>query len=152
MDISQICIDHPQVNAGDLHRALWLAEKMHAAGLWDGQSRLVFKSPQVVHDDVRETQLTGTLQVTFSNVLECAPVTIPFADLAINAWFRLATPVIGYTGAYIKKANAGPNAVRVNDRVVVWLPEDSRVKPIMLDTITFEPTTSTQQEQVTEAA
>lgn len=64
----QVSIDHRQVNTGDQHRALWLAERMQAAGLWDGQSRLVFKSPQVVHDDVRESQLTGQLRVTFSNV------------------------------------------------------------------------------------
>ncbi|MCG3208664.1 MAG: hypothetical protein FOGNACKC_02276 [Anaerolineae bacterium] len=136
----QVAIDHPQTNAGDLHRAIWLAGKMQAAGLWDGQSRLVFKSPRVVHDDVRETQLTGALRVTFSNILAGGPATIPFAALAIDAWFRLVTPVIGYDGAYIKKANAGPNAVRVNDRVVVWLPEDIAVEPMALDTIYFEPT------------
>lgn len=65
--MNNVFIDHPHSNLGHLHRAYWLARAMRDAGLWNGQSRLVFKSPSVVADDVRESQLTGQLRVTEGN-------------------------------------------------------------------------------------
>jgi len=63
-----VTIDSRSVNPGDIHRALWLAREMKQARKWDGEGKLIFKSPKIVNDDVRETQLTGKLRITEDNV------------------------------------------------------------------------------------
>lgn len=74
------------------------------------------------------------------SLLERDPITVRFDELAIDQWFRTVAPMVGYyEGAYIKKAagDSFPNAMRVNDRVAVFLPGDIPVKPMVLDTISF---------------
>jgi len=63
-----VAIDHPAANSGDMHRAIWLARAMKQAGQWDGEGKLIFKSPKIINDDVRESQLTGRLCITHSNI------------------------------------------------------------------------------------
>lgn len=50
-------------NAGELHRAISLGEKMRSAGLWDGEADIYFNSPAEVSDALREFQLSGELKV-----------------------------------------------------------------------------------------
>lgn len=77
-------------------------------------------------------------RVQYSVADDRQPATVRFDRLDIDQWFRAAFGY--YEGAYIKKSNSDifPNAVRVNDRVAVWLTADTLVTPLALDTISFD--------------